>query len=216
VNTAMDHRAELAQQQLRVASASTVLKVAKNNLLPQLNFVGRVGLQSADSTLDETLEQQADANHWNYRLGLQLEIPIGNRAARAIYERSRLQRQQAIEQYANVVAQVSEDVKTALRNVQTAWDETVATHQATFAATDALRAIQQQQENNEPLTPNFVQLKLDRQAELAQAEQAESSAIATYNTAIAQLEQAKGTLLRYNNVLLAQDRMPTVKPYRGQ
>ena len=74
-------------------------KVAKNNLLPQLNFVGNVGAQGLDDTLPNAYEEWADLNHWSYTLGLQLEVPIGNRAARAIWQRSLLQRQQAIESY---------------------------------------------------------------------------------------------------------------------
>ena len=61
----------------------------------------------------------------------------------------------------------------------------------------------------EALTPTFVQLKLDQQAELADAAIRESTAISDYNFAIARLEQAKGTLLRYNNILLEEGPAPT-------
>ena len=40
INTAMENRLELGQQQLRVDNAGTAAEVARNNLLPQLNFVG--------------------------------------------------------------------------------------------------------------------------------------------------------------------------------
>ena len=214
INTAMENRLELGQQQLRVDSSSIVLNVAKNNLLPKLDLVGRGSVQDAQKTWDETFEQQSEFDHISYRVGVQFEVPIGNRAARAIYQRSLLQRQQAIEQYANLVAQVCEEVKRALREVQTSWDEMRATKQATFAAQDALLAIQQREDNAEPLTPTFVQLKLDRQAELAQAQRQEAAAVASYNNAISNLEHAKGTLLRYNNVLLEEEKLPfTVKPY---
>jgi outer membrane protein len=214
INTAMENRLELAQQQLRVDSSSVVLNVAKNNLLPKVDLVARGTADSTEATLDETFENQPNASHLSYRIGVQVEIPIGNRAARAIYQRSLLQRQQAIEQYLNLVKQVTEEVKRAMREVRTTWDEMIATRQATFAAQDALLAIQQREEQAEPLTPTFVQLKLDRQAELAAAQRAEATAIAAYNVAVSELEHAKGTLLRYNNVLVEEERMPfTVKPY---
>jgi chromosome condensin MukBEF ATPase and DNA-binding subunit MukB len=92
--------------------------------------------------------------------------------------------------------------------VDTTWREVVENRQARFAADDALAAIQQRQDANEPLTPEFVQLKLDRQASLAQAEQNEAQSVANYNIAIARLEKAKGTLLRYNNVEMQEEAKP--------
>jgi outer membrane protein len=75
---------------------------------------------------------------------------------------------------------------------------------ARFASADELETLDQQQAAGEKLTPTFVQLKLDSQDRLAEAERQESLAISNYNIAIAHLEKAKGTLLRYNNVLLAE------------
>jgi hypothetical protein len=80
----------------------------------------------------------------------------------------------------------------------------VATRQARFAQADALLALQQREDNGEALTPTFVQLKLDTQANLANAQRAESSALTNYNLAIVNLERTKGTLLRYNNILMEE------------
>ena len=54
----------------------------------------------------------------------------------------------------------------------------------------------------EILRPDFIERKLQRQQELANAEQAEAEAAAQYNIALSTLERRKGTLLRYNNVIL--------------
>ena len=202
IETAMENRAELGQQQLRVDTASVVLQVARNNLLPQLNLIGSIGAQGLGGNFDNAVDVQSDFNHIGYRIGLQLEIPIGNRAARAAYRRSWLQRQQAIDAYASLVSKVALEVKQAQREVQTSWDEMVATRQARFAQSDALLALQQREDNGEALTPTFVQLKLDTQANLANAQRAESAAITNYNLAIVNLERTKGTLLRYNNILM--------------
>lgn len=202
IETAMENRAELGQQQLRVDTASVVLQVAKNNLLPQLNLIGSVGAQGLAGNFGDTVDVQSDFDHIGYRIGLQLEIPIGNRAARAAYRRSWLQRQQAIDAYASLVSKVALEVKQAQREVQTSWDEMVATRQARFAQADALLALQQREDNGEALTPTFVQLKLDTQANLANAQRAESDAMTNYNLAIVNLERTKGTLLRYNNILM--------------
>ena len=58
------------------------------------------------------------------------------------------------------------------------------------------------EKGGEPLRPDFIERKLTRQQELAQAEQAEADSVAAYNIAIADLEKKKGTLLRYNNIVM--------------
>jgi outer membrane protein TolC len=204
IDTAMENRLELGQQQLRINSADVASDVAKNNLLPKLDLQTTLGIQGLRADEKSAFEQDLDDSHISYSLGLQFELPIGNREAEAVYRRAQLQRQQAIEQYGFLVEQVSQDVKTALREVQTTWEELGARRQARFAANDSLRAIEQQEEHGEALTPTFVQLKLDSQERLADAQREEATAISDYNNAIAKLERAKGTLLRYNNVLIAE------------
>jgi outer membrane protein TolC len=136
---------------------------------------------------------------------LQFEIPFGNRLARAVLRRAQLQRSQAITEYARQIQQIDQDVSTALREVNTSYDEIVKRRDAVFLAADSLRAVQQRREADAAaLTPEFVQLELDRQQELATAQGEEAQAVQSYNTAIAQLERAKGTLMRYNNIVMAE------------
>jgi outer membrane protein TolC len=208
INTALENRFELGEQQLKIDNADIARKVAKNNLLPQLNLVGSYAIQGLDNDLSTSAKEESWTRNLNWSVGFQLEIPLGNREARAIYQRSLLQRLQAIDQYALLVSQVSADVTKALREVSTTWDEMAATAQATFAQRDALRAIERRQEGGEALTPTFVQLKLDTQERLAQAAVTEAEAISNYNKAIKDLERAKGTLLRYDNVVMEETQLP--------
>jgi outer membrane protein TolC len=202
IQTAMENRFELGQQQLRIDSSNIATKVAKNNLLPQLNAVGSVGVEGIDSDWWGAVDNQFSLDHPSWSLGVQFEYPFGNRAARAIWKRTLLQRMQAITQYQGLIDQVSLDVKTALRETETTWEEVYATRKARFAAADALRAVQQREEGGEALTYTFVDLKLNTQQRYAEAQQAEVQAITNYNRALAKLELAKGTLLRYNNVVM--------------
>ena len=200
INTAFLNRYELGQQLIRVDSARIAQEVADNNLLPQLNLVASGGLQSIgeDGLYDAINGKYAP----NFSVGLQFVYPIGNREARAIYVRSMLQRLQAVEQYRALLAQVSLSISQGRRAVDTGWAQIVQARKAVFAAADALESLDIRQRAQEPLTPNFVQLKLDQQDRLAQAQRLEAGAIATYNIALSRLEAAKGTLLRYNNVIL--------------
>ncbi|MBC8105797.1 MAG: TolC family protein, partial [Anaerolineae bacterium] len=202
IATAMQNRFELGQQQLRIDSANIATNVARNNELPTLNFVGQIGYQGLDENFSQAVHAQSEFNNLNYQVGLQFEWPIGYRAARAVTRRARYQQMQAIDQYRNLVDIVSLDVKRALREVDTSWTEMGARRQARFAQADSLAAIEQRELGGEALTPTFVNLKLQTQEQLADAARAENEATANYNIAISRLEFAKGTLLRYNNVIM--------------
>ena len=205
INTALENRSELGQQQLRVDNAGVAADVAKNNLLPQLNLVGAVGFSGLGGNYKESVEQQWEFDAIDYTIGLQLEIPIGNRAARAIWKRAQLQRLQAIDQYRALVDEVALNVRTALRQVQTTYDEIYGSRRARLAAADALNAIEERERAEaQGLTPEFVNRKLDLQAELAQNESREAEAMSNYMIAISDLERAKGTLLRYNNIIMEE------------
>jgi len=97
------------------------------------------------------------------------------------------------------------DVKTSVRAVNTTWEQLREYRRARYAAEDALTRINTREKSGEPLTPEFVQTKLQLQESLAETLQSEAEAVANYNIAIAALERAKGTLLRYNNVVLQEE-----------
>jgi outer membrane protein TolC len=204
INTAMENRFELGEQQLKVDEAAVTIGVAKNNLLPQFDFVGSVGPQSASGDFGPTITG-LDFSHVDFTVGFKLQMPIGNRAARAIYQRTLYQHMQAIEQYRSYIETVAVDVKTAARAVQTTWEVIRSSRRSRFAAEDALTRIKTREESGEPLTPEFVQLKLQIQEALAESRQDEAQAISNYNIALSALEKAKGTILRYDNVVLQED-----------
>ena len=204
INTAMESRLELGQQQLRVANAGVAADVAKNNLLPRFDFVGSVGPNGIGGNYWEAAQDSFGFDHLDFTVGFQLEIPIGNRAARAIWRRAQLQRMQAIDQYRALIDQTALEVKTALREVNTTWEERVGSIRARFAAADALAAVEERERANEALTPDFVNRKLDLQSQLAQSQQREAEANSNYMIALSALEKAKGTLLQYNNIIMEQ------------
>jgi outer membrane protein TolC len=141
-----------------------------------------------------------------YAIGFQLEVPLGNREARAIFRRTQLQRLQAIDQYRDLIEQVSQEVRDAHDNVYSAWERMRSNRQYLFSAEAALAAIQQEQDvGNVALTPDFVNRKLNQQEILAQARRENARALTDYNVAISALERAKGTILKYDNVLMQEE-----------
>jgi hypothetical protein len=100
------------------------------------------------------------------------------------------------------------DVVVALNNQRQAWQVLVAARRARFAAEEALQRIEDREAAREPLTPTFIELKLSRQSAVADAQRQEIQAAVAYNVALEALEKAKGTLLRYNNVVMKEEKGP--------
>lgn len=212
IETALLNRAELGQQQLRVDNALTALGVAKNNELPRLDLVGSASLQGFNEQYGPALQEtfdEIDPYEGVISLGFQFEYPLGNRAARAIFRRAQLQYLQASDSYRQIIEQVVTDVKRAMREVETTWTEVVRTRQAEYASRDALRSVQIREDAGEALTPEFVDLKLRQQEILAQSERDRAAAESNYNIGLSQLERTKGTLLKYNNVVLEEAPLPS-------
>jgi outer membrane protein len=206
-DTALKNRLELGQQQIRIDSAAIALAVAKNNILPQLNLVGQVSFQGAGEDIENAFKNASEFHEPSYTLGLEFEVPFGNRLAHSVRRRAQLQRGQAIAGYDQQIQIIEQEVSVSLREIDTSYEEIYKRGQAVFQSFDSLQAIQQRRENNEPLTPVFVQLELDSQQTLANARAEEAQAIASYNIAISRLERAKGTILRYNNIVMQEQQL---------
>lgn len=205
IDTAAVNRFELAQQLIKIEQARVAEVVAKNNMLPRLDLVGSTSVRGLGRNASEAISRNDQFNTPSWNIGIEIEYPIENRAARSIFARARTQRQQAIEQYRSLLAQVSLDVKVSMNDIQSSWEQAIARQQARLASTRQLSLLQKQQDLGEAITPSFVQIKLQAQEELANNAREEVSAIANYNIAIQRLERAKGTLLRYNNVVMKED-----------
>jgi len=211
INSAVENRFEIGEQLLKIDVATVTYNVARNNTLPKLDLTASVSPMVVDANFQSTISNEAKFPHWEYGAQLQLEIPIGNREALAILRRTELQRMQAIEQYSATISQVSLDVRQAAREVETTYSLIDVQRQSRMAAERALHdVVLRQQRGAEAITPEFVQLRLDLADRLAQAQEQENQAISEYNIALERLERAKGTLLRYNNVVMQEE------PYKDE
>ncbi len=209
IETGLENRLELGQQQVRIQSSEVALKVAKNNLLPTLNLQGSVTVDGLSGNLGDAFDIEGNFNHIGFVAGFEFEFPLGNRAARAIWQRAILQRQQAIASYKELTDKAALEIKTAARAVDTSWEVLHKRRDARFAATKLVEDFERQQASGDlPFTPDTVNLRLQYQETLAAAEEAEHQAMSDYNFAIANLEKSKGTVLRYNNIRLEEARLP--------
>jgi outer membrane protein TolC len=217
IETAMNNRYELGQQQVRVASAEIAILVAKNNMLPQLDIQLSGDVDGLGRHIENAFSEEGNFNHLGYQAGFQFSYALGDRAATAIWQRSVLQRLQAIMSYVGLVNQISLDVRNASLNVDQSWYFLDKARQARLYYEQALSRLQEQYDKgDQPYTFDSLFIELQDRQSLLQAQQTEHQALNDYNFALATLEKAKGTILRYDNVIMEQEQFPPGLDVKGK
>ncbi|MFB3891143.1 MAG: TolC family protein [Phycisphaerae bacterium] len=196
---------EQARQAIDVAAVNVT--VARNQELPKLNFQLTAGIQGLDKFAEEASESMTSFEFASYSVGLQFEYPLGNRERRAEVLKQRYGYLKAIAQLQDAADQVGVLIKERIRQVETTYQEMHAQEAVIAAAKAQLQALEDTQQIRGRLSPEFLQVKLQAQESLADAHRSRWQAIVAYNSAMADLARATGTVLELQRVHIA---MPAV------
>lgn len=199
VQSALDNRTELREQQLRVANAQVLVGQAKNQELPRFDLTFRTTYHGLGGTADRSFDEVTTGNFIEYFIGVDLEVPVGNRARRAARRRAELQHEQAVAQLRQTFEDVILDVNLAVRRLETSYDQIGPAFESAEAREQEVRSIVARAERKDH---NTLINELNSRRNLAVTRRAMLSALVDYNIALIDLERAKGTLLQYNNVVI--------------
>lgn len=195
VATSIQRRPELGQVLIDLEDVGLQRMVAANQRLPRLDVTGEVRTYGLDQTVGESYGE-IDDEFIDYLVGLRFEQPLNNRAADAVYQRTRLTALAQRINYRDTARNVILSVKQSMRAMTSAYEVVGIARAARRAAAENLRALREREQMGEALTPEFLlDLKLRTQQRLADAEVQEMRALANYNIARARFFQALGTLL---------------------
>lgn len=200
LNAALAKRPELQRSILEIDNASIRQVVARNARLPLLNFAVEATLRGLAQDVGDAYQDINEGNFVNWLTSLSFEQPIGNRAAEANYRQRQLEALRATLSYRRTVQSVVQEVKAALRNVQTNYRLIEQTRSARLAAAENLRTLLVLEETIASLTPEFLNLKFQRQEGLASTELQELQSLIDYNTSLADLSRATGESLERNGI----------------
>jgi len=209
VREALAWRPDLRQAGVDITSANISVVVAKNQLFPVVDLVAtynRNGLGGQIGNSHEDLFRNGHTRDW--QAGINVEIPLGNRAARSAFTRSNLQKTKALLAYENTRRNIIVQVRAAVRNVTTALASVRAAEFLRIFTEKNLTAEERKFEVGKSTSLDV----LDAQEQLSQAESAELSAIIQYNIALAALEETKGTLLERVGVKVGPPFSPDLEP----
>ncbi len=202
VQTALQFRPELREQEIRVASAQILVGRAKNEELPRFDLTWRTTFDGLGENADQSFDELTRGNYVEYFIGVEFEVPIGNRGPKAAHKRAQLQYEQQVSQLKSTFEKVILDVNLVVRGLQTAFDQIVPSFEAAEAREREVQSIVARAERKDI---NTLTTELNARQSLAGARRAMLASMVNYNIAIADLERAKGTLLQYHNVVIPDE-----------
>jgi len=242
VNEALRHRPELVESRIQLNSIELSNKAVRSALLPTLDlfaYYGGLGVGGSQNpsnlcaNLDpqlqgfgcatsptpavgygSTLNQLVNSTAPDKGVGLQLNIPLRNRAAQAVQIRSELeyrQTQMALQQTENRVS-------IEVRSAQFAVEQNQASVASAKAAMDYARQSLDAEQKKYQFGTSTTTAVLQTRSALATSESTLMSAMAAYEKSRVELDRAVGTLLDHNGISIDDaargqvTRMPNV-PY---
>jgi len=225
IQTALSKRPDISQAKISLENSIISKKFAKNQLLPTLNFVGSFAINGlsgqkrpssfgtqdptvvfdrSDNPLgesyEETLQRIGTGNYYSWLVGIELDIPLGNRAAKSRYVKSSLENEQAVINLNNTRQKAIVDIRTAVRNVQTNIKRINTTTKASELAREKLEAEEKKYEVGMSTAHDV----LEFQEDVATAESNKLKAIIDYNKSLVSLDKASGTTLESNQLVFQE------------
>ena len=198
IEFALENREELKQLRLSTEIKDISMNRLENQLLPSLDLMGSISVTGTDETFGDSLGNVTSPDTHEYSIGLYLQYPLGNRAAKSEYNIAKIENSRLKLSIKNMEQQITTQVRQAVRGVYTAHKQIEATIVAQDLAQQQLNA--EQKKFNKGLSTNFQ--VLDYQDKLATALSSSTIAIVTYQKAINALDKIVGATIINNNINL--------------
>jgi outer membrane protein len=221
IRIAIEKRPEIQAARLTIKGSQLNVALNDNQLLPRVDFVGSVGLNSLSGTntdpgsaapfqgdYGDALNRLPDGRYYSWLAGVRIEVPIGNAGAKSQSERARVEEQQAYDRYRQTVSEVSLEVGQSAGDVTSDMERIGTTRIGRELSEENLRNQTKRYEVGMVTTTDLLQFQND----LAAASVAEIQALIEYNISRTELDRAQGTLLSRFNVEVSP-RAPTEIPW---
>ena len=205
IQISLQNRPEVHAAIKQVRAGATRLGIAQHELLPALNLVTQVyanGLRG-NSDFSQAFGDQFTDGRPSYSLGLNYEMPVGNRLAKARMCRRQIELRQLERQYAQALQAIQVEVDIAVREMVTSHAEVKARRLALKAAEAEATTIEARWRNlidGSGTSSLNLESLLDAQERVTQAEGEFVTSLLTLNLASINLRKANGTLLQSENV----------------
>ena len=194
----LNERPDLMQLKYALERAGITLKLTKNQLWPELDLLGSYGHSERRDSYGDVLADLPRGKYPHYSYGVVLDIPLGNRAARARYKSAKADQEQSLLEYKRLEQQIMVQIDDAVKMIRSSFERVEATRAARSFAQEALAAEQKKLENGK--STSFLVLQAQRDLTARRSE--EIRALADYNNALAQLAWREGTIPERHKIVI--------------
>ncbi len=201
---ALARRPELRQLRRQKESQDLSIVKARNDLLPRLDLTGRAFVNGTDDTLQGSGDKAYMTDFRDMGAGVVFEIPLEGRSARGALNRAELEKRRLDLQERNLENQILVELREAVRAIKTNEKRIEANRRARVLAQEQLDA--EENRRREGLSTTFRVLDVQEDVQIARTN--ELKALIDYNLSLHKLEQAKGSLLEKNGILLRDNLQP--------
>ena len=195
VDIALRQRPDYLSSQLDIRIRESLRDEARNLSLPRLDVIGTGRLNAHDAEIGDAFSNIPDGDGYQWAVGLQMEITLGSRAKRVLIDQRQLELRQARIDQRQLMLAIVQQIRQAVRSIQTNIQRVEVTRSATMLARTQLEA--EQEKFRLGLSTSFNVLEF--QEDLTNALSNETRALSDYNVALAQLDQLTG-MMQYHDV----------------
>ena len=214
VDRALVRRSDVRARRVLADLADVDVLRAESDALARLDFESSLAYAGLDSNLGSSYSDSlASREHATWSVGVFLEVPIGNRAARARLERAQLGRTQAGAQIRAIESTAVVRVRNARRDLESTREQIDAATLSVKLAIEQLDAEKERLKNDKSTTFEVLRLETD----LTQARRDELRALVDYLTSCTRYEFEAGSLLEARGVQIGtieEDQPPVAPPGR--
>jgi outer membrane protein TolC len=204
---AANRRPDVLRQRLAVFIAQQERLLADNALKPRLDLTGFWRMNGLGEDLDDSYSMQTDNDYRDWELGVFFQIPLGRRQGFSNLRAAeyRISRERAM--LGQTVHQATFEVADAYRRIDWLQQQRSILVERTAALREWRSGVQAQFENPPPgVSPAFaLEVYLQNLRDALETSISSNALTADYNSALARLEEVKGTLLDRRLVEIAGD-----------
>lgn len=195
-DAALATRMEMLELELLIAQDVSSIDFARNQKLPLVTLDYRYNINGLGSVWNDSLDLMLDRSFEDHVVGLSVEVPLGNNAAKSRFNQAIYTRLQRLATKDQRRAQIINEVFNALDQLEANWQRVLASARSALLEARVLEAEQRQFDLGLRTSTDV----LDAQARYANARSAEIRALAEYQIAQVDLAFATGMLLGASKV----------------
>jgi len=195
-NVALAQRMELLELELQLATDASLVALRRNEALPEFTLDYTYRLNGLGDDLSPALRQVRNHDFEDWSVGVTVETPVGNEAAKSRIARAVIDRLQRLSTRDARRQSIEQEVRDAVDNIDAGWQRILAARQSAILAGRTLEAAQRQFDVGRSTSTDV----LDAAARLADSQLAEIRALAEYQIAQVDLAFATGSVLGASRV----------------